>query len=184
MRQWREAVGAFLSSTSTKRRVRKGHLQEPGAFFCVKVAEMAERDDATSPAPAPAPASVETPSDTPAIPTPAEDSLDHPVLPNPVPQPENYHVAIWDEPATFACLRCALRGVTLEEMTYHLDTVHGEAPVPTPLASRYVNPATAPQTGEEALAMVGVGLPTSEEEPPPVSDDSTSSPVPEQEASV
>ena len=89
------------------------------------------------------------------VPLASDPPLDQPVLPNPTPPPENYHVSIWEDPVTFACLRCALRGVTLEEIEYHLDAAHGEAPVPTPLAAQYSAPGKAPATGEEALRMLG-----------------------------
>lgn len=87
-----------------------------------------------------------------------EHPLDQPVMPDPTPQPENYHVAIWDTPVTFACLRCAARGLTHDEMVYHLSAAHGEAPVPTPLAAQYTPPQTPPATGEEALARLSLVL--------------------------
>lgn len=104
----------------------------------------------------------------PAAPAPREEPpLDEHVLPNPTPPSENYHVAIWDVPPTFACLRCALRGVTLDEITYHLDAAHGEVPVPTSLAAQYSDPSKAPASGQEALmAMVGTGE-TAQEQPTP-----------------
>lgn len=89
------------------------------------------------------------------LPLAPDPPLDQPVLPTPTPPPENYHVSIWEDPVTFACLRCALRGVTLAEVEYHLDAAHGEVPVPTPLAAQYSEPTKAPATREEALLMMG-----------------------------
>jgi hypothetical protein len=126
----------------------------PVLFFCHNGAVMPEPElvDAREPVPAPDPEpdvlTAEAAEDTaPVQPLAADPPLDQPVLPNPVPPPENYHISLWDEPQTYACLRCALRGVTLEAIAYHLRAAHGEEPVPTALAA---NPALllAPQSAE------------------------------------
>lgn len=93
--------------------------------------------------------------------------LDQPVLPDPTPQPENYHVAIWERPVTFACLRCMARGLTHDEVVYHLGAAHGEAAVPTPLAAQYTPPQTPPATGAEALMRLGAVIGTAEAAPTP-----------------
>lgn len=90
--------------------------------------------------------------------------LDQPIMPDPTPPPENYHVAIWEEPVTFPCLRCAARGLTYDEVLYHLSAAHGEAPVPTPLAAQYTPPQTPPASGEEALLRLVMGQQPSEPE--------------------
>lgn len=102
------------------------------------------------------PEGVVTTEDPPPVrPLAQEPPLDQVVLPDPTPQPENYHVAIWETPETFACLRCAARGLTHAEVVYHLNAAHGEAPVPTPLAAQYTSVEAPPATGEEALARLG-----------------------------
>lgn len=104
---------------------------------------------------------------TPEQPIAPDPPLDQPVLPNPTPPPENFHVHVWPDPVTFACLRCALREVTLEEIQYHLQAAHGETPVPTPLAAQYIPPNKAPASGEEALMMMGRVEEPAEETPIP-----------------
>lgn len=100
-----------------------------------------------------------------------EPPLDQVVMPDPTPQPENYHAAIWETPVTFPCLRCAARDLTYDEVVYHLHAAHGEAPVPTPLAAQYTPPQTPPASGEEALMMLGTVPAPSPGEVPPTSEE-------------
>lgn len=114
---------------------------------------------------------------------PPDNPLDHPVLPDPTPQPENYHVSIWETPETFVCLRCAAKGLTYAEVAYHLDAAHDEDPVPTPLAAQYTPPQTPPASGEEALLLMGTRRVAVEERPQEdMSAEDVPEPVPQEEA--
>jgi hypothetical protein len=48
----------------------------------------------------------------------------------------NYHIALWTEPRSYYCIPCALSGFTEAEVQAHVQSVHSEVPVPTPLAQQ------------------------------------------------
>jgi hypothetical protein len=63
----------------------------------------------------------------------AQPDSPHPLLTPLLPATPNYHISIWDEPPTYVCLRCPAVGMTLPEVSLHVQVDHGELPLPTPM---------------------------------------------------